>query len=614
MMRGRRLLGGLLWMIAACGDDGGSATGQTDTDTDSMVTTTSMGTTTLDTTGSLDSTGSGTTGVAADGLTPCDPLDDQCEDGVCSGAARAGFYCRPPCSSMAQEGDPCSGGVCLQASEQPGELACFELTQCDPLDGTGCDLAGGESCVILTFEPLRTACVPSGSTGSGQSCDPAFMHDCDVGLACLGSDLDGDDPGVCTAWCSPGGSLPDGCVQCIEITPEIGSCAECSVVADDCPDGSECQPVNEALGGVCLDHGPAGEGESCDLDTHCQEGFLCLETDVDDVFTCLQKCDRNEPACADPGKACIDLAIVTETADPGQLGVCIETDVVPCDPAAPQCPGEQICLEVAPGSGVCGDACDPSTGDEACEGNYACLPTAGSEVFVPPFVLGNGACGRGCATDVDCGAGNTCLMLDGLQSDGVCGTTCDPSGDDCQAAQTCVATAADPEVGACITDASSCDPTMPDSCVGQANGACIALEGGNAGVCLSVCYEQDPNACAGMPEDCQVRTDPAYHEGFCVGQGQACHPVVQDCPAALSCQVLGGGPLGGTAFVCGEPGAVGEGGDCSADPDVCGLGLDCFAGTCESYCDLQADDCDTGTCTDVSAMFYLPDGSIGACL
>lgn len=611
-------VGLLVATVVACGDDTMQAGPDTDGETDTDTTGSTSLTTGPDDTGTTGGDGSGSsTGVPTDGLVPCDPHNDQCNDGVCSGAPHAGFYCRPTCSSTAEPGDPCSGGVCLQASELNTETACVELSDCDPLDGSGCTGAS-EGCVIVTFDPLRTACVPSGTTGPGMQCDPAFEHDCDHGLGCLGSDLQGDDPGVCTPWCEPSGALPPGCSQCVPITEEIGSCAECSVVANDCPDGSECQPVNEALGGLCVPHGDAGEDEMCDFESPCQEGHLCLETDVDDVFACVQKCDRNDPMCDDAAKSCIDVAQLVEGVDSGQLGVCIETDTMFCDPDARPtgCAGDEICLEVEPGLGVCGAQCDPTDGGSLCDDNYACIPFGGEEIFVAPFVVGNGACGTGCSADADCGGGNTCLLLDGVEADGVCGSTCDPAGNDCGANEACVTTAADPNVGACIPEAAACDPATLDSCVGQGtpNTACVAVEGGAAGVCLPPCFEQDPNACGGMPDQCQVRSDAAFHGGVCLGQSMPCDVVAQDCPDPNACSILGGGAIGGAAYLCGEAGPLAEGGDCSADADACATGLECVGGTCRAYCDPTNDQCASGTCTDISAMFYLPADTVGACM
>ena len=107
--------------------------------------------------------------------------------------------------------------MCLDASpvDAGDDLACFELTDCDFLTGEGCALGAGESCIVVDFDPVRTACVPSGSTAAFEQCDGNDLHDCDVGLACMGSDVDSDDPdpGTCTPLCKPGEALPDACTS-----------------------------------------------------------------------------------------------------------------------------------------------------------------------------------------------------------------------------------------------------------------------------------------------------------------------------------------------------------------------------------------------------------------
>lgn len=596
-----------------CGDDGGSS--GTGTDTDGGTGTT--GTTDPGSGPSSSGVDASTTGEPADDtLSPCDPLASSCEDGVCSGSPQSGFYCRPACPGSAQPGAACGDdGVCLKATRLDDTLVCFELADCDILTGEGCNLAAGESCVVLGFDPLRTACVPSGSTGAGQPCDPGGMHDCAPGLACLGSDLEGDDPGVCTPWCIPGAPLPDACAQCIAVTSEIGSCGECSVLDDDCPDGTACQPVNEALGGVCVAHGPGGDGDPCDFTSSCQPGYLCLETDVDDVFACVQKCDRNDPACDDPEKSCIDVGLILPGLPTGELGVCIDTDVPFCNPDAQPtgCGPGQSCLEVEPGLGVCADPCDPTQGQAACEGNYACIPALDGAVHLLPFATGNGACGVGCSSDADCGGG-TCLLLDGIEADGVCGTPCDPNNPGCAVGETCVATPGNPDVGACVLSGTPCNPAQDESCLGQTGTMCVALDGGAGGVCMVSCFEQDPAACGGMADACQVKTDAQWHAGVCLGAEPACDPIAQDCGGGLTCGVLGGAAIGGHAFVCDEPGPLPEGGDCSSDADLCGTGLECILDTCMALCDPLQDTCQTGTCVDISLLYYLPADTLGVCM
>jgi hypothetical protein len=474
--------------------------------------------------------------------------------------------------------------------------------------------------VLVDVGPLATACVPSGDAAEFTPCAPNGMLECGVGLGCFGSELedpDGPEDGGCMAWCIPGDPLPAGCSECIPYTEEVGTCAECSVIEQDCPDGSQCHPVNELLGGVCTEYGPGGDGDPCSVSEpaeSCQEGYLCIEND-EDLLECVQICDLANPVCDDPDKYCIDVGLLDENVPNGQLGLCIETDQQFCDPEADPttcAPGQQ-CIEMSPGLGLCADDCDPMNGENACAGNYACWPTWDGAPYMVPFFAGNGICGAGCVDNAGCG-GETCLLLDGLEMDGICGVTCTPaSPTECEAEETCVPTPGDPLVGACILGGASCDPAVPDSCVGVSQPACVALDGlPTEGACMPPCFVQDPAGCEGAPLDCHAKTDPMWHSGSCFGQADACDPIAQSgCDAGQTCTVMGGGPFGGVAYVCDEAGSVPEGDDCSSDD--CEEGLACVEEVCSEFCDPLNDNCTVGTCMDISVTLYLPADTIGVC-
>ena len=602
--------------LGACGG-GSEGTGETagsSTTADSTAQGGSSGPTTSTTTDGAD-----TTTGAESGLVPCDPLADDCAPLRCGGAATAGFYCRPPCSAMAESGDPCSdGGVCLEAAPGSPDKVCVVIQSCEPSTGDGCDLGAGESCVVVDLEPLRTACEPAGNGGVADPCGPAGGNECSLGLGCLGSDLQDGDPGYCTPWCAPPGDGGPECVVCVPISEGIGSCAECGVLDDNCPAGSQCQPINEALGGLCIEYGPGGEDEPCspvDPTQSCQQGLVCLELYEDDVFSCVSTCDPAAPVCDDPEKSCIDIGAILPGVPTGEIGLCLPGVQQFCDPQADPngCDPGDVCLTVGEGVGVCGAVCDPTLGDAACPGNAACFPEAEGMINITPFAVGNGACGQGCVDDGDC-AGGTCLLVEGLASAGVCGASCDPAAPVCDPGSSCVATPADPLVGACILGGGSCDPADALSCLGMSETSCVTIEGGADAVCMAGCFQQDPNGCGGMAALCQVRTDEAFHAGVCVGQEPPCDPLMQDCDDGQTCVVTGGGALGGTAFVCRDAGPLGDGADCAADDGACGLGLQCIGDVCAALCDPQADDCAQGTCMDAAGLLYLPVGTLGFCL
>ena len=613
-LRPRLGLASLLLALSACPSDDTGGSGTEDTGTSTAATGT--GSETGATEGLDDSTGS----PAGSTLMPCDPRDDAaCDQGVCAGDAIGGLFCRFPCSSMAESGTPCgSDDVCLPVSDDEEDgLACFDVADCDFLTGAGCNEAAGETCVVVAVDPLRTACVPQGDTGSGEPCDVPGMLDCAPGLTCLGGDL--EVPGTCIGWCDPEAPLPDECPACAALNDDIGTCSECRVLGDDCPAGSQCQILNELLGGVCVDVGPGGVGFPCSLTDpaqSCQEGLLCINIDdgEDSQPVCVEGCDPANPMCSgSKGESCVDVDLFIPGAPGGQVGVCLDVGIELCDPMAEPtgCSRGTNCLDIGGGLGICGAVCDPAEGTGACGPNEACFPSDGSQLDSRPFIEGNGACGVGCSTDVDCG-GDTCLHLDGLAVDGLCGTTCTPGMPGaCPVGEGCVATPEDPGVGACMALGAICNPTIIADC--GAN-ACIPMQGETLiGVCLPPCFSQDPVACGGEPTQCQSKTDPIWHTGTCIGGGEPCSLVDDSCGPGDACGVVGGQAFGGQAFICDNEGPLGEGDDCSANENGCGAGVGCFDDVCRAWCDPMADACVTGTCTDVSLGLYLPVGTIGVC-
>ncbi|MEM9455177.1 MAG: hypothetical protein AAGF11_13430 [Myxococcota bacterium] len=581
-----------------------------------------MGDPTGDPTG-LDSTGTdGSTGEPA-GMepTPCDPeAEEPCDQGECAGSPLGGTYCRPGCSSSAEPGTPCGADdVCLPVAPGRTDTACYDVAECNVVTGEGCNLDAGEQCVVVSLDPLYTACVPGGDAGVGQACEPVGMLDCGSGLTCLGSDPEAGIDGQCTPWCEPGGALPDDCPVCLALGDSIGICSECGVLDDACPDGTQCQLANELLGGACVGVGDGGLGAPCsalDEGQSCLEGLLCVELGVEEVegAVCIEPCDPIRPACTIEGQSCLDLSALDPGVPSGQLGVCLDAGVTLCDPMLEPstcAPGDN-CLDVGDGIGICGATCDPAQGAMACEGNFACFPSDGSQISFGPFVEGNGACGVGCTTDAECG-GATCLHLDGLAAQGVCGATCTPGmPGTCGVGQACVATPEDPMVGACVAGGNNCNPTNLGDCAG---GACIPLEGeALIGICMPSCFEQDPIACGGMPAQCISKTDPFWHEGTCVGGGEPCSLVEDDCGPGQACEILGGSAFGGQALLCDDAGLLGEGDACTPDDDQCGAGVGCIGGVCRAWCDPLAPACAVGVCTDVSVGFYLPTNTLGVCL
>jgi hypothetical protein len=563
----------------------------------------------------------------------CDVLAnaDACGDRLCFGTPSSGYFCRDRCEDTDSPGDACGrDGVCLEnrGPDEPNDAAvgCIESTECEPVTGDGC--AVDEKCAVLRLEPLLTACVEEGPGQAWEPCNAAQGNACAAGLACLGSDLEDDEPGRCTPLCSPDDTLPDDCEMCVEQISGLGTCAQCAVLNDTCPAGSQCHPINETLGGVCVEYGPGTPGDLCDFtaDGSCEPGVLCMEEELEgpDVTRCRQTCNSFDPEC-DPvdGRTtnCFDIGLFEPAFGYGELGLCSE------DLPGPICIPEEG-IDCADGSciildttengiafGYCLDSCDPTLAD--CADNYACLPFSDGEVYAEPFLRGNGTCGEGCQSDDDCAAG-TCLLLNGLESPGICASACDASvaNDLGNCIGQCVPTGGG--IGECVPATALCGPDDP-----CAIGSCSYLtEALDLGVCLLPCLVQDADACSlGGGQSlgsCNLRQDPQLHEGVCIGQEQPCDLTdPASCSDGQSCQVTGGAAFGGGAILCSEPGPNPLDAECDGNDD-CAAGLVCITGedprTCRPICDPSSPTCGTGECTDLSESFYLPVGSVGACV
>lgn len=133
--------------------------------------------------------------------------------------------------------------------------------------------------------------------------------------------------------------------------PDMGSMLECSIEAEDCPDGQKCMPwvsdgsnMWNALKCVPIDPAPAGVGEPCMAPgngqtgvDNCDKHVMCFEVSGD-VGVCRAMCD--DGACA-PDFNCL-------SANDGVLELCLPA----CDLQAPMCEPGHTCIPVAAG-GVC---------------------------------------------------------------------------------------------------------------------------------------------------------------------------------------------------------------------------------------------------------------------
>jgi hypothetical protein len=196
----RRFAVGLLWVVAACGDDGGSSTslsgadattaGSTET-TDDGTTTGTTEATTADTADATSSDPSETAGGSTGGSSASDPNYPSPVPVMEQGTCPAGFFgpitydgngwlCLPPC-----EGDP---PMCPepQTGDAPAECATSPLSSATPCDSDSDCTVDGEMC---------------GNIGGGQrGCLLPPTHcilRCDEGQTCPDDMSCAAGPGIC---------------------------------------------------------------------------------------------------------------------------------------------------------------------------------------------------------------------------------------------------------------------------------------------------------------------------------------------------------------------------------------------------------------------------------
>lgn len=192
--------------------------------------------------------------------------------------------------------------------------------------------------------------------------------------------------------------------------PDVASDGSCDVFAQDCPTGTKCMPwAND--GGTSWNEwrcfpvaeDPAGVGEPCHLlggpDNplsgldDCEVGAMCFNVDLETLEgTCFPFCvgsDR-EPTCADADRYC---AIEGD----GTPYLCAPS----CDPLAPNCPAQQVCLPdglwwtCAPdGSGDMGAYGDPCDFLNECDPGLVCQGSSA----LPPGLPCDGA--TDCCTEL----------------------------------------------------------------------------------------------------------------------------------------------------------------------------------------------------------------------
>lgn len=167
--------------------------------------------------------------------------------------------------------------------------------------------------------------------GPGNECDPA-LQDCPKGEKC-------------TAWANDGGTFWNA-NRCVEITG------------------------NGVAGDSCLVEGNGVSG----IDD-CDRGFICMNTDEENMGNCIAFCDGDELQCAS-GDAC---AVYND----GVLPLCLPG----CDPLLQDCPPGQSCIDTPNQTFICfsdasgaggadGDPCPPADGENSCDPGQWCGPNS----------------------------------------------------------------------------------------------------------------------------------------------------------------------------------------------------------------------------------------------
>ena len=257
--------------------------------------------------------------------------------------------------------------------------------------------------IVLTL----LACIPGAPTSLGESSATHGTSDTSVAT--------GDVP--TTSGGASGASDPDPTHGHTFLSPPDGGAWHCDLLAQDCPAGQKCNPLNvhhedvNAGEALCVPvvraPGPPGSacsvlGDAEDGTDDCALGSVCLFPDDRGGGECHALCDLggDDPVCTPAGTQCTSRGCQDCT-----WGYCDR----PCDPRAPDgCEPGRLCLpwwdqKFACGpdaSGVEGQAGDPCEFANGCDPGLLC---AAAEQ-VPDCVGSPGCCSPFCSTD----QANTC--------------------------------------------------------------------------------------------------------------------------------------------------------------------------------------------------------------
>lgn len=194
--------------------------------------------------------------------------------------------------------------------------------------------------------------------------------------------------------------------------PKYGMCTPvdqeaCHPERKDCPEGQTCTMVSPNSF-RCAPAGTAKLGDLCEQN-NCEAPNICLKLYTPDPV-CHEPCDPASTSSSCPAnQGCLPMSGL-------DFGLCRDT----CDPVDPEaCPQGRTCQSVGRTARICsregnaelGAACGPGIGD--CKRPYNCMN-----------INRESLCRKNCRKDSDCGSGQTCASLNGLDY-GFCMTATD---------------------------------------------------------------------------------------------------------------------------------------------------------------------------------------------
>ena len=362
-------------------------------------------------------------------------------------------------------------------------------------------------------------CHNDGGCLVGQVCD-LQSHTCVASPSSCGGETCLD-----AQWCD------HFALECVSELP-----GQVCALDDDCPEGQECSPSNDAddlLVLVCRPDQGAGE-DVCDENTECRSGFCANGS-------CFAAC-AEDGDCALEGARCSAVSVTPDEGFDYTLSTC--RSVVPCGRDA-DCAQSEVCTLVPVGEGLeamCVQAQGASPSGTPCQEDAECASGAcfGDSIR---------RCLGVCTEDVDCQpSNNACLAVSFLLDDG--GTPDDPLDD-------------------ATVEHNVCDWSEGSGSACASNSQCrdeiCALEIEDD---LFITECRPAWGSAGAGEACQNSND--CQAGLCL-VGDICHGA---CETSADC-------LGGT--VCQEvPVSEEEGAQtirfCVEPPEVCASDLDCAQG------------------------------------